>query len=118
MTAPDTLDPAVLEARAAEAADFLRSLASRHRLLILCHLLTHEESNVGTLVRSLRLTQSNLSRHLGLLREEGLVGARRDGATIYYRIVSARVRPMLQELCRLLTAGDPARADDDASPSF
>lgn len=114
MSAPDTLDPAMLEARAAEAEDFLRSLASRHRLLILCHLLRHEESNVGTLVRTRRLTQSNLSRHLGLLREEGLVGARRDGATIYYRIASARVRPTLQELCRLLTAGDPARADDDA----
>lgn len=114
MTAPDTLDPEVLEIRAAEAENFLQSLASRHRLLILCHLLTHDESNVGTLVHKLRLTQSNLSRHLGLLREEGLVATRRDGATIYYRIASARVRPMLEELCRLFTAGGAGPDDDEA----
>lgn len=107
MTAPDTLDPALLETRAAEAEGFLRAIASRHRLLILCHLLKQGESSVGSLVRSLGLTQSNLSRHLGLLREEGLVATRREGATIHYRIGSDRVRPLLAELCQLFTSGDP-----------
>ena len=89
-----------MEARAAEAEAFLRSLASRHRLMILCDLVAGERS-VGALLERLGLTQSNLSRHLALLREEGLVATRRAGTTIYYRIASDRVRPILEQLYRL-----------------
>jgi DNA-binding transcriptional ArsR family regulator len=102
-----SLDPATMETRAGEAEAFLRSLASRHRLLILCRLVVQEEASVGELVRALGLTQSNLSRHLATLREEGLVAARREGVTIYYRIGSERVRPILTELCRLFA--DPVQ---------
>lgn len=94
------MDPGELEARAAEAEAFLRSLASRHRLMILCSLIETEMS-VGELIRRLGLSQSNLSQHLAKLREEGLVATRRDGTTIFYRIGSDRVRPILAELYRL-----------------
>ena len=100
------LDPAALEARAAEAEAFLRSLASRHRLMILCNLLEGEMS-VGELVQRLGLTQSNLSRHLAMLREEKLVATRRDRTSIYYRIESPRVRAFLAELYRLFCADMP-----------
>lgn len=105
---PDTpndppMDPAELEARAADAEAFLRSLASRHRLMILCSLLEGEVP-VGELVRRLGLSQSNLSQHLAKLREEGLVATRRDGTVIFYRIGSDRVRPILTELYRLFCA--------------
>jgi DNA-binding transcriptional ArsR family regulator len=106
------LDPAMLEARAAEAEAFLRSLASRHRLMILCRLVEGEAS-VGELVRALGLTQSNLSRHLAMLREEGLVATRREGAVIHYRIASQRVRPILAELYRLFCA--PEQPSEPAS---
>ena len=99
----DELKPAALRKRAGEAEAFLRSLASRHRLMILCTLLDGERS-VGELVRRLGLTQSNLSRHLAMLREEGLVATRREGTVIYYRIGSERVRPILAELYRLFCA--------------
>jgi ArsR family transcriptional regulator len=92
-------DLAALEASAAEAEAFLRSLASRHRLMILCHLIDGEAS-VGELLRTSGLNQSNLSRHLALLREEGLVATRREGTVIHYRIASDRVRPFLAELQR------------------
>ena len=112
-----TLDPAVMEARAAEAEAFLRSLASRHRLLILCRLVVQGENSVGELVRALGLTQSNLSRHLAMLREEGLVATRREGVVIYYRIGSERVRPILTELCRLFA--DPVQTTFcGATPRF
>ena len=101
------LDPATMEARAAEAETFLRSLASRHRLMILCHL-TERESSVGELVRCLGLTQSNLSRHLAMLRVDGLVATRRDGVVIHYRIASDRVRPILAALYRLFCVPDQA----------
>lgn len=96
-------DPATLEANAAEAEAFLRSLASRHRLMVLCSLVEGEVS-AGELGRRLSLTQSNLSRHLAMLREEGLVATRRERTTIHYRIASKRVRPILEELYRLFCA--------------
>lgn len=97
------LDPAQMEAGAAEAEAFLRSLASRHRLMILCSLVEGERA-AGELGRQLGLTQSNLSRHLAMLREEGLVATRRERTTIHYRIASERVRPILAELYRLFCA--------------
>ena len=107
-------DPVTLEARAAEAEAFLRSLASRHRLMILCRL-TEGETSVGELLRCLGLTQSNLSRHLAMLREEGLVTTRRDGVTIHYRIASDRVHPILAEIYRLFCA--PRRAPREPTES-
>ena len=97
------LDPSILEANATEAEAFLRSLASRHRLMILCTLVEGEVS-AGELGRRFGLTQSNLSRHLAMLRKEGLVATRRERTTIHYRIASERVRPILEELYRLFCA--------------
>ena len=102
------MDPAELEARAGEAEAFLRSLASRHRLMILCSLV-EGELQVGELVRRLGLSQSNLSQHLAKLREEGLVETRREGTAIFYRVGSERVRPILAELYRLFCAGPEGR---------
>ena len=96
-------DPAILEANAAAAEAFLRSLASRHRLMVLCSLVEGEAS-AGELARRLGLSQSNLSRHLAILREEGLVATRRERTTIHYRIASERVRPILDALYRLFCA--------------
>ena len=83
-----------METHAIDAESFLRSIASRHRLLILCQLIDGEVP-AGELGRRLGLTHSNLSRHLATLREEGLVTTRREATTIYYRIASDRVQRVL-----------------------
>ncbi len=106
------MSPKLLEEKAGEAEAFLRSLASRHRLMILCSLLAGELS-VTDLGERLGLTQSNLSRHLATLRDEGLVGTRRAGTTIYYRITSDRVLPILTELYKLFCA--PGDVEEGAS---
>jgi DNA-binding transcriptional ArsR family regulator len=93
-----------LEEHAVAAESFLRSIANRHRLMVLCSLVEGEIS-AGELSRRLGLTQSNLSRHLGTLREEGLVATRREATTIYYRIASDRVRTILQTLHSMFCAG-------------
>lgn len=95
------LDPDQLATRAAEAEGFLRSLASRHRLMVLCSLLDGELP-AGELAVRTGLSQSNLSRHLAMLRDEALVATRREGTTIHYRIASERVRPLLELLYRQL----------------
>jgi DNA-binding transcriptional ArsR family regulator len=75
--------------------------------MVLCSLVEGEIS-AGDLSRRLGLTQSNLSRHLGTLREEGLVATRREATTIYYRIASDRVRTILHTLHGMFCAGPDA----------
>ena len=97
--------PAVrdLEAHAVLAESFLRSIANRHRLVVLC-LLTDGETSAGELSRRAGITQSNLSRHLATLREEGLVATRREMTTIYYRIASDRVHTIMKTLHSMFCA--------------
>lgn len=73
------------ETSAAEAARLLRALGNERRLMILCQL-TGGERSVGELLPVVGLSQSALSQHLGVLREEGIVATRREGQTIWYRI--------------------------------
>ncbi len=68
--------------------------------MILCRLLEGERS-VGELVRLLGMTDSNLSQHLAKLRDEGLVATRRQGTTIYYRLVPERVEPLMRVLYQM-----------------
>ena len=97
------LDIATMESAADRAAEFLKSLGNRHRLLILCQLLDGERS-VGDLVDFLGIRDSTVSQHLALLRREGLVAARRDGQTIWYSLNSDPVRDVLAALYRAFCA--------------
>lgn len=75
-----------MAAHAGEAATLMKVLSNEHRLLILCHLVEAGELPVGALVERIGLSQSALSQHLARLREEGLVGFRREAQTLFYRI--------------------------------
>jgi ArsR family transcriptional regulator, virulence genes transcriptional regulator len=96
----DQLDPKKLARRAAEATAFLRSVASRPRLMVLCSLVEHERSS-GDLARRLGLSPSNLSQHLAVLRKARLVVVRRQRSNIFYRLASDRSRRLLAELYRM-----------------
>ena len=90
--------PADLAAKAGEAAALMRALSSEHRLLILCHLIASGELNVGELVDRIGLSQSALSQHLARLRDEGLVGFRREAQTLFYRVSDPRAGQLLERL--------------------
>lgn len=79
------LDIARFEASAAEAAKLLRALGNERRLMILCQLADGERS-VGDIAPLVGLSQSALSQHLAVLREEGVVATRREAQTVWYRI--------------------------------
>lgn len=78
-------DLAQLEQHAGDAERLLRALANRHRLMLLCALVDGELS-VGALNERVNLSQSALSQHLAVLREDGLVETRREAQTIYYSV--------------------------------
>lgn len=88
-------DLARLEAKAAAAARLLRVLANEKRLLLLCHLVTEGEVAVGRLAALLDLSQPALSQHLALLREEGLVAARRAAQAAFYQLADPRAARFL-----------------------
>ena len=92
-----TVDLKAMAGGARRAAEFLRLLASEHRLLILCAV-AEEERSVGELADLLAIAQPNASQHLFRLRTEGLVTSRRVGQTIYYRLASPHVRPIITHL--------------------
>ena len=101
------LDIDAMNLAADEASDLLKSLANRHRLLILCQLLDGERS-VGELVAFLQIRDSAVSQHLALLRKDGLVTARREGQSIRYSIASAPARTVISALAGIYCVPDGA----------
>ncbi|CAN5530092.1 metalloregulator ArsR/SmtB family transcription factor [soil metagenome] len=93
-------DITLFEPRAAEAAKLLRALGNERRLLILCQLGDGERS-VGELQPRVGLSQSALSQHLAVLREEGVVATRRDGQTIWYRIADPAATRVVATLAEI-----------------
>ena len=78
-------------------AGICKTLADSTRLMILNEL-KRGEMSVGQLMLSLGLPQTNVSRHLAVLRERDVVTTRRDGTTIYYNLAS----PKIAEACELV----------------
>ena len=95
-----TFDLSRFEASAAQAARLLRALSNERRLMILCQL-AEGERRVGDLQPRVGLSQSALSQHLKVLRDEAIVATRREGQVIWYRIAdpaAARVIATLAEI--------------------
>ena len=78
-------------------AEICKTLADPKRLMIL-HELRNSEASVGQLVSNLGLPQANVSQHLAILRERGIVTTRREGTTIYYSLAN----PKIGEACDLV----------------
>ena len=97
MTTATTSDLETLTAQASEAARFLAMIGNEKRLLILCHL-AGGETPVADLASITGLSQSALSQHLGRLREDRLIAARKDGLHVFYRLIDARAEKLLGTL--------------------
>lgn len=93
-------DPALFEESASRAAALMRLLGNEKRLMILCQLADGEMS-VGQIQSRLSLSQSALSQHLAMLREQGLVSTRREAQTIHYRIADHAVLKVIETLAEL-----------------
>jgi DNA-binding transcriptional ArsR family regulator len=89
-----------LIAVADRASAFLKALAGRNRLLLLCHLWEGEKS-VGELARLTGSRDTAVSQQLALLRRQQMVKARRSGQTIYYSLASDEASEMLGTLHKL-----------------
>jgi ArsR family transcriptional regulator len=77
-----------------QATRGLKAMAHPSRLMIL-HLLSESERSVGSLEKLLNISQANLSQHLNLMKDKGLLTSRRDGNLVYYRLRDNRLMGLL-----------------------
>lgn len=86
-------------ARSAATASVFTAIAEAHRRDILDTLIAGEKA-VGTIVNELTLPQPQVSKHLRVLSEVGLVRSRADGRRRLYSLDPARLRPMHEWLAK------------------
>ncbi|MEJ7603294.1 MAG: metalloregulator ArsR/SmtB family transcription factor [Kofleriaceae bacterium] len=94
-------------------SQLFRALGDETRLRIVA-LLSHGELCVCHLENALDLSQPNVSRQLGILRNAGIVEARRDGTWVYYSLSEqshALVEPQLEVLTRMFGATRALKLD-------
>jgi len=80
-------------ARASTTSDVFNAVADVHRREILDALITGEKP-VGTIVNDLSMSQPQVSKHLRVLSEVGLVSCRAEGRHRLYRLEPAHLQPM------------------------
>ena len=80
------------------AAETFRVMSAPMRLKII-NCLCNEEKNVGQLLEEIDTTQPNMSQHLNTLFNAKILGRRREGVQIYYRIINERVVTLCRAVC-------------------
>lgn len=76
-------------------------LADPMRLKIL-HTLGEDELNVGEVVESTGGGQANVSKHLGILLEAGIVARRKEGLNAFYSIADETIFALCETVCSRL----------------
>lgn len=87
-------------------ARYFSVLGEPTRLRIL-YALCHDEKCVNEIIKVTALAQANVSRHLGLMYQAGMLSRRREGTQIFYKVAD----PMYVELCRTVSTQVAGRAD-------
>jgi ArsR family transcriptional regulator len=80
------------------AAEVFRVMSAPMRLKIIS-VLCDGERNVSELLERIPTTQPNMSQHLNTLHRAGVIGRRREGVQVYYRLVNDRVVTLCRAVC-------------------
>jgi len=80
------------------AADLFRVMSAPMRLKII-NCLCDGEKNVSYLLTKVDTTQPNMSQHLNTLYQAGILGKRREGVQIFYRIIDQRIVSICEAVC-------------------
>ncbi|TDU81557.1 ArsR family transcriptional regulator [Prosthecobacter fusiformis] len=102
--------PTLMSDMALELIAFrFRALSEPMRLKLL-NLLMQGERTVGQLVEASGSGQANVSKHLAVLRDAGMIGMRKEGLSTYCYIADAMVNELCEMMCRRLREEMEARA--------
>lgn len=81
----------------AQVADYFKVLSELSRLQVLCSLRSGSK-NVTEIIEETGLGQANVSKHLKILAQAGIVSRSQQGVSVYYEIAE----PLIFELCELV----------------
>jgi len=98
-------DLSELKANAAIMAGRLKLMSHPERLLMLCRM-DEGEASVSELVELSGLSQSSVSQHLAMLRQEGAVSIRGEAQSRFYSLKDPIVRGVIHTLCELCGEAD------------
>lgn len=87
------------------------ALLSEPMRLRLLQALFDGEKTVSTLVGATGGTQTNVSRHLHLLTDAGLLARRKEGLKVFYSIADPSIFPLCETVCGSLEKQHTARAE-------
>lgn len=110
-----TLDLSQMRDTAERVCRLMKVLSNPDRLLILCRLADGGECRVGELEAELGIVQPTLSQQLTVLRDENLVGTRRDGKHIHYQLTSPQVLAVMQVLYQQYCCPPPRKPSNGAN---
>ncbi len=97
-------------------AEYFRALSEPLRLKIL-NALREQEHNVGELTDVCACSQANVSKHLSLLAQAGIVERETRGTSVYYRIADRRIYDMCDLVCGQLAEHFADQAALHAGPA-
>jgi ArsR family transcriptional regulator len=90
-----------------QAARAMKAMAHPLRLKMLCVIGTGEVS-VQEIVEAVGTSQSNISQHLAILREKGVLRTRKDANRVFYRVGDERTLQLISNM-REVFCGEPRR---------
>jgi DNA-binding transcriptional ArsR family regulator len=92
------------------AAEVFKIMSAPMRLKIIS-CLCEGEQNVSHLLSKIDTTQPNMSQHLTTLYQAGVLGKRRDGVQIFYRIIDERVSNLCRSVCTQIAIDSNLQTD-------
>jgi len=95
----DTPQTAKTDQTFESAADLFRVMSAPMRLKII-NCLCDGEKNVSYLLTQVKTTQPNMSQHLNTLYQAGILGKRREGVQIFYRVIDTRIVSICEAVCQ------------------
>lgn len=97
----------IMQANAADAAAFLKSLAHPERLMVICQL-AQGEMSAGELQERSQLSQSAFSQQLKVLRDNELVAIRKVSQQVFYSLADPKVKALIELLYSQFCGADQA----------
>ena len=88
-----------------DMAKMLKTMAHPIRLKILC-LLQEGEMTVGDIHKAVRTTNANVSQHLNILRNQGIIAYRKDANFIHNRISEGRIVELIKTMRELFCTAE------------
>lgn len=86
------------------ASRSLKAMAHPLRLKVLC-VLGDQELAVQDIVAAVGTTQSNISQHLAILREKGILKTRKDANKVFYRVGDQRILKLVSNMSEVFCCG-------------